>query len=249
MLAKWLWRFATERNSWWRELIEIKYPNPRSIWQTDCARNGFSHSVWANISKVYDLFWKFSSMDPGNGTSISFWYDVWSPGTVLAEAFPRVAAAAADPNASLSDVASCDDGMVRWSLNLKYSLRGGGGGEQVSKGLFIGVQDLPAKQIWRAVIPGKVCFFLWLAYHNRILTIDNLMKRGWTLKKKTELGFRGRDISSVVKNTPLSEPVDVGGWFLSCILHAALSMEWLVAFSKVEKTQGENWLKEGLLVT
>ncbi|CAL1402058.1 unnamed protein product [Linum trigynum] len=43
MLAKWLWRFAPERNSWWRELIEIKYPNPQSIWQTDRARNGFSH--------------------------------------------------------------------------------------------------------------------------------------------------------------------------------------------------------------
>ncbi|CAL1399881.1 unnamed protein product [Linum trigynum] len=348
MLANWLWRFAVERSSWWRILIEIKYPNPRSIWQTDRARMGFSHSVWANISKAYDFFWKFASMDPGNGTSISFWYDVWVPGMVLASAFPRVAAAAVDPNASLSDVASFDDGTVRWSITLKYSLRGGAERErvqllnflqncegfklnsspcriiwnpdynckfsvrscykQVSKDFLVSVQDFPAKQIWRPVIPLKVCFFMWLACHNRILTMDNLMKRGWSLasrcilccrenesamhvlmecdftkdvwsflnRNRAELGFRGSDSSSVIKSVTLSEPVNVDGWFASCILHAVWwgvwiernqrifeekascasvvakkaarhSMEWLVAHGKVEKSQGEGWLKDAML--
>ncbi|CAL1380044.1 unnamed protein product [Linum trigynum] len=35
MLAKWLWRFATKRDSWWRKLIDIKYHNPSSVWQTE----------------------------------------------------------------------------------------------------------------------------------------------------------------------------------------------------------------------
>ncbi|CAL1405271.1 unnamed protein product [Linum trigynum] len=56
MLSKWLWRFAVERDSWWRQSIAIKYQNPSLVWQTGKARHGFSQSVWANISKEYDLF-------------------------------------------------------------------------------------------------------------------------------------------------------------------------------------------------
>ncbi|CAL1380045.1 unnamed protein product [Linum trigynum] len=44
MLAKWLWRFATKRDSWWRKLIDIKYHNPSSVWQTEMVRSGFSQS-------------------------------------------------------------------------------------------------------------------------------------------------------------------------------------------------------------
>lgn len=36
------------------------------------------------------------------------------------------------------------------------------------------------KSIWNAKIPLKVRIFLWLAKQNRILTRDNLNKRGWT---------------------------------------------------------------------
>ncbi|CAI0460218.1 unnamed protein product [Linum tenue] len=106
LLSKWLWRFATERDSWWRGLINSKYPNDLSSWQTKRERHGFSRSVWANISKEYDSFWNYAAIDPGNGTQVSFWHDCWIPGIVLSASFPRVAAAVLDPEARLSDVAN-----------------------------------------------------------------------------------------------------------------------------------------------
>ncbi|CAL1362551.1 unnamed protein product [Linum trigynum] len=71
MLGKWLWRFCTERDNWWRALINNKYPNQLSEWGTVRCRQGFSGSVWANISKEYDTFWQMTNIDPVNGDWVS----------------------------------------------------------------------------------------------------------------------------------------------------------------------------------
>ncbi|OVA19128.1 Reverse transcriptase zinc-binding domain [Macleaya cordata] len=38
--------------------------------------------------------------------------------------------------------------------------------------------DFPRKIIWHPKVPSKIGFFMWTAYHRKILTIDNLKKRG-----------------------------------------------------------------------
>jgi hypothetical protein len=37
----------------------------------------------------------------------------------------------------------------------------------------------PALAVWRAFTEPKCKFFAWLAIHNRVLTVDNLLKRNW----------------------------------------------------------------------
>ena len=39
----------------------------------------------------------------------------------------------------------------------------------------------PWKSIWRVKAPRRVSFFVWTAAHGRILTCDNLMKRGFVM--------------------------------------------------------------------
>ena len=39
----------------------------------------------------------------------------------------------------------------------------------------------PWKSIWRTKAPRRACFFVWTAAWNKILTCDNLIKRGYTL--------------------------------------------------------------------
>ena len=34
--------------------------------------------------------------------------------------------------------------------------------------------------IWNGIMPKKICCFIWLALMNKLLTWDNLQKRGWT---------------------------------------------------------------------
>jgi hypothetical protein len=46
---------------------------------------------------------------------------------------------------------------------------------------FMGVvPHFPAKQIWQAKTEVKCKFFAWLLMHNRVLTVDNMIKRNWT---------------------------------------------------------------------
>jgi hypothetical protein len=45
---------------------------------------------------------------------------------------------------------------------------------------FGGVPNSDFTSIWQADIPLKVRIFLWLVKQNRVLTKDNLAKRGWT---------------------------------------------------------------------
>ncbi|CAI0428536.1 unnamed protein product, partial [Linum tenue] len=220
----WLWRFFVERSSWWRVLIDIKYPNPLSQWQTKECKRGFSGSPWVSISKEYSLFWKHAFIDPGGGVEVSFWHDCWISRQTLAASFPRVAAAALYPGAQISDSVSFDGESVSWDLSLNVSLRGGAERERenlvsflhsvesqytfsgpcrlvwslgnsasftvcslyrnLSKMKFQGVLNFPVLSVWRKVVPLKVNFFIWCAFHAKILTIDNLKRRGFALANR-----------------------------------------------------------------
>ncbi|CAL1373624.1 unnamed protein product [Linum trigynum] len=142
-------------------MIELKYRNPLSVWQTTRARGGFSQSVWENISKGYDSFWNFASLDPGNNTEVSFWHDKWIPGRVLATSYPRVAAAAADPEAKISDLASHNGESVIWSLNLNFVLRGGAESERLDLIHLLSSLEMidkacrPCRLIWNPDMNGN----------------------------------------------------------------------------------------------
>jgi hypothetical protein len=41
--------------------------------------------------------------------------------------------------------------------------------------------SFPWKSVWRSKAPRRVCFFVWSAAWNKILTYDNLMRWGYTL--------------------------------------------------------------------
>ncbi|CAN1221806.1 Putative ribonuclease H protein At1g65750 [Linum grandiflorum] len=46
---------------------------------------------------------------------------------------------------------------------------------------FPGVADFPHDVVWHPLVPLKVACFMWQVWHGKILTIDNLMRRGFFL--------------------------------------------------------------------
>ena len=46
------------------------------------------------------------------------------------------------------------------------------------------IPSFPWKGIWKVKVPKRVAFFMWIATHGRILTLDNLMLRGLSLANR-----------------------------------------------------------------
>ncbi|CAL1400945.1 unnamed protein product [Linum trigynum] len=247
LLGKWLWKYATERDSWWRQLIGVKYASTVSEWKTKKSVEGFSSSVWANISKVGELFWQGASIEPGSGSAVSLWHDVWIPGFLLASSFPRAAAAAAHPDASLLDSFSRSGDDLVCEISFSVSLRGGAEFERVGciekvianshritnspsrmvwnpnadcmfsvrsfyrflvDGKFDGNENFKYKSIWKSMIPTKICGFLWLVWHKKILTLDNLKKRGMQLASRCVLCYKNEEsINHIMVECPYTRRV------------------------------------------
>ncbi|CAN1229732.1 hypothetical protein LINPERPRIM_LOCUS3181 [Linum perenne] len=52
---------------------------------------------------------------------------------------------------------------------------------------FPGCADFPHKAIWIHHVPSKIQCFLWMAFHGKIETIDNLQRRGFQLPNRCVL--------------------------------------------------------------
>ncbi|CAN1810376.1 Putative ribonuclease H protein At1g65750, partial [Linum perenne] len=66
LLSKWMWRYAVERNAWWRSLIEIKCKGG-SDWIPAWNLGPAGWSIWRWVLSVNHLFWSYGFIDPGVG--------------------------------------------------------------------------------------------------------------------------------------------------------------------------------------
>jgi hypothetical protein len=90
LLGKWLWHFGSQRDAWWRVVVDAKYG---SLWGGWCSLELVSASgvgVWKNIRKGWDSFSRFTRFVVGDGSKISFWRDLWCRDTALKVAFPAL---------------------------------------------------------------------------------------------------------------------------------------------------------------
>lgn len=51
LLGKWLWRFATERDSYWKTVVAKKFGSSEGGWSTLPVHGSHGVSLWNHISK------------------------------------------------------------------------------------------------------------------------------------------------------------------------------------------------------
>ncbi|CAN1849854.1 hypothetical protein LINPERHAP1_LOCUS39565, partial [Linum perenne] len=56
--------------------------------------------------------------------------------------------------------------------------------------MFLGVPNFPDKVIWSKCVPTKVQSFVWMAWHKKIATIENLQRRGMQLTNMCVLCYK-----------------------------------------------------------
>jgi zinc-binding in reverse transcriptase len=145
----------------------------------------------------------------GNGESINFWHDNWFNNYSLSLQFPLVFSKAKSDRVTLSQVWNFGNAKIFLTrgvssamlvektrlLFILSNLHLSSDSDSIfwhldKSGLFTvhymykflnsgGVHTLIIRSVWSLRISLKFKLFLWLALHNRILSRDNLLRRGW----------------------------------------------------------------------
>lgn len=71
---KWWWRYAQERTSIWKELVNIKYGR-HDRWNTKQNNDPYGVGPWKYVNKLREEFFQEVSFRIGHHNSIKFWED------------------------------------------------------------------------------------------------------------------------------------------------------------------------------
>ena len=88
LLCKWIWRFANERDSLWRNVILWKFGEERGGWCSAVSRDVYGSGVWKEIRKEWDTVFALAAFSLGNGRRLRFWKDAWSGEEAFSYSYP-----------------------------------------------------------------------------------------------------------------------------------------------------------------
>ncbi|OVA12590.1 Reverse transcriptase zinc-binding domain [Macleaya cordata] len=77
LTAKLTWRFLTNPDAIWVQLLKAKYLNSNQFWEVK--KNTTSSCVWASLLESRDVLKPSTCWSVGNGTDIHIWKDPWVP--------------------------------------------------------------------------------------------------------------------------------------------------------------------------
>jgi hypothetical protein len=116
LLGKWLWRYAHEEGAWWRSILEAKYGSSRGGWRTCDITEPHGVGLWKFICMGWQNFQRHFRFDPGIGSKISFWEDIWCGESSLKDMFPGLFSIARFKEASIADNVERSNGAVQWNI-------------------------------------------------------------------------------------------------------------------------------------
>jgi hypothetical protein len=192
-------------NKIWKQIIDSKYnvSNPNIFACSVSGASPFWKGVlWAAKAAKMGYMWKV-----GNGRTIKFWEDHWFGSCSLAIQFWEVYFLLNEQNKTIAELwdgvslkmtfRRCFDHKLmlqwfeiqqiaqtillndskdcliwKWEANGVYSVK-----SLYAVVNFGGVQTIDIHSVWKIKVPPKIHFFLWLLFHNKLLTRDNLVKR------------------------------------------------------------------------
>ena len=76
LLAKWVWRFASEDSPLSKNIISLKYGVDKGGWFTKNGKGAFGVGLWKDISKEATVLKQFGNFFVGDGKRFNFWRDI-----------------------------------------------------------------------------------------------------------------------------------------------------------------------------
>ncbi|RVW72345.1 putative mitochondrial protein [Vitis vinifera] len=222
LLGKWCWRFASEQDSLWKQVIVRKFGEEDGGWCSGDSRESHGVGLWKTIRKGWLEFNKRVAFKVGDGRRVRFWKDRWCGEDSLDVAFPRLYNLAFSKDVWVAQLWDQSGNLGCWNpvftrLNNDWEM------EEVETffrrlhghALRRGIEDVmywrvskkdiftvksffsslapcigrefPSSLVWNPWVPKRVSFFAWEAIWGRILTMDQLKRRGWALPSRCYL--------------------------------------------------------------
>jgi zinc-binding in reverse transcriptase len=204
LMIKWMWLWVQQDQAWWKETTVTLGPHIRPWEMPNASR------FWSSLTVLAPIFDSSVQYQLGQGVVVQFWHDAWvqSPlkiqfphlytharyrdGSVanhyqhgewqlyLIEQLNTQARAKNDllqQSLSAIQLSQARD-IPQWSRNSSATF--------TTKSAYRFITDTPYMEedlfkLWEIKIPLRVQVFLWLMLRNRLLTIDNMIKRGWVI--------------------------------------------------------------------
>ncbi|RVW49339.1 LINE-1 reverse transcriptase-like [Vitis vinifera] len=195
LLGKWNWRFATEREVLWKKVISHKYGVERGVGVLGPKEGGMVISGCGD-EPLYESFPSLFAISQAKDAWVS---EVWNPD------------GGAKVNKDKIVWTTSKSGVFSVKSSYRYLEPGG-------SAMF------PYVGIWKASVPPKVAFFAWEASWGKILTLDQLQRRGYSLANRCFLC--------------LAEAETVDHLLLHCVMTRTL---WNLLFSLF----GVEWVLSG----
>ena len=98
-LSTWNWRFASEREALWNQVIRGKYGEDRGGWCSREVRGAHGVWLWKGIRMNWELVGARILFLVGNGRRVRFWRDKWCRDSPLCVSFPSLFTLSVDKEA------------------------------------------------------------------------------------------------------------------------------------------------------
>ncbi|KAG2688943.1 hypothetical protein I3760_09G116800 [Carya illinoinensis] len=117
LLGKWLWRFAQEHDSLWKQVVVNKYGGLWGEWCTREVRRAYGVGLWKHIRRGWGVFNHHVKLCVGTGSRIKFWRDVWCASRALKDLYPSLFQLARDKDVLVEEVMELEGGQFLWNIN------------------------------------------------------------------------------------------------------------------------------------
>lgn len=230
------WRMLTEKDSLWAKVLINKYMGGKRDINSITMKNGASNA-WRGIVEGVNTLREGMQKVPRNGKSTYFWNEPWllkeplSQHALLNITDEMSKARVADywkanqgwdwskirdaipedilnkmeiymlieDNESEDDFCWREEGSGMFSVSSAYNLIHDNAGAE---------DDRTWERIWRLKVAAKMKMFLWLAYHQRVMSNDMRRRKGFTtLDHCHRCTEKKEDIDHILRRCPNAEEV------------------------------------------
>lgn len=131
ILSKWWWRFHNENNALWKQIITSIHGINGGIFIYSLPNHKLFHSPWVSITKINS---SLSNMDVnlhslfnrviGDGSTMSFWNDLWIRDSTLSSLFRRIFSLKTSMECTINDQCNNNNVPKSWMWEWWKPIRG-----------------------------------------------------------------------------------------------------------------------------